>query len=158
MSHLSIPRLTNEQVKFMWSRIKKNGPNDCWIWLGGSRSGYGRMVINGHYYEITRIIFKIYYKKNPGKLFVLHRCDNPSCCNPKHLFLGTIQDNNVDRKNKNRSHRPIGRKNVKAKLTEKDVADIRKSSMKTVDLARKYSMSYQTIWMIRKKKIWKHIN
>jgi hypothetical protein len=90
-----------------WERIDTSG--DCWIWTGAKdRYGYGYIhknsgLVSG-WKNIHRLIYQVMISDIPSGLFVCHRCDNPPCCNPEHLFLGTIQDNNRDRDQKKRTN------------------------------------------------------
>lgn len=102
---------------------KTNRTNGCWEWHGNTDSqGYGRLRIGSDraHFRAHRVAYRIAFDKDPGHLYVCHRCDNPLCCNPSHLFLGTADDNNQDRIKKGRTklgdHR--GAKNGNAKLTE----------------------------------------
>jgi hypothetical protein len=78
--------------------------NECWIWIGltvkpkpGSRLlPYGRMSLKGKNYRAHRLMYEFFYGVKPGKLLVLHTCDNPRCVKPSHLFLGTHSDNLQD--------------------------------------------------------------
>jgi hypothetical protein len=96
----------------LWSRVDIRGPNDCWEWKGKcSAGGYGRIRIGGGgspESAASRVAWIITNGDIPEGLFVCHRCDNPPCCNPAHLFLGTAQDNVADMVAKGRNHkRPI---------------------------------------------------
>ena len=86
--------------------VKKDG---CWAWVGRKDSnGYG-LVQLGRGLPRTgahRVSWQLYYGEDPGKLFVCHRCDNPECTNPDHLFLGTQSDNLQDAKKKGRLSSP----------------------------------------------------
>jgi hypothetical protein len=95
----------------------------CWNWLRyKDRNGYGQVRVNYKAYYAHRYSYELY--KGPiGDSFVLHTCDNPACCNPDHLRLGTQQDNIKDCVAKERTHGVTGR--AKETLTEKDLAIIK---------------------------------
>src|SRR5882762_2045859 len=83
-----------------WNRVKKI-KGGCWLWLGAKDArGYGRVGADQAEGGGTRLSHRVAYELTHGKiessLFVCHSCDNPSCCNPKHLFVGTALDNNRD--------------------------------------------------------------
>jgi DNA invertase Pin-like site-specific DNA recombinase len=106
----------------------------------------------------------LFYKINPKDLKVCHSCDNPSCVNPKHLFLGTQRDNMEDMINKGRGKLPPppprGEKNHATKLTEDKVLEIvhlYKSGEKKSDLAKRYKVTTQAIYLILKGENWNHV-
>jgi len=92
----------------------------------------------------------------PEDLWVLHKCDNPSCVNPDHLFLGTHKDNQADSVRKMR-HRSIGERNPKAKLTTDEVIKIKASDKETAILANEFNVSTYSIWRIKSERAWKHL-
>ena len=95
-----------------------------------------------------------------GKMFVLHRCDNPPCVRPDHLFLGTHADNNRDMMNKKRNIILRGERHGCSKLTEQDVIEIRRlraSGARRCDLAIRYSVAKQTIYEITHHLAWTHV-
>ena len=103
------PRLTPEQLAAFWKRVQIGTDSDCWNWLGGRCNGYGRFMVGRQSLKSYRIAYSLVHgpipKDGPGYhgWCVMHRCDNPSCCNPNHLVLGTVGDNNRDRQQKGRS-------------------------------------------------------
>jgi hypothetical protein len=143
-----------------WAYTEKKG--DCIIWTGAvNGNGYGCLRLNGKAITASRKAFELYNGKIPDGLFILHRCDNPLCVNPEHLFAGTHQDNMRDRDIKGRvggiAISSVGEGNVKAKLTEQDVLAIRSSTEGSRALGKKYGVHRVTIQGIRRKKIWRHI-
>jgi len=97
---------------------------NCWMWKGGVNSrGYGVFWAKGKSWRAHRVSYEIHEGEIPEGLIVRHKCDTPLCCNPKHLELGTHQDNAQDRMVRNRG--ASGSRNGSAFLTEKDVAEIR---------------------------------
>jgi len=88
----------------IWKRIDIREDNECWEWRGHTNNkGYGCITINYKHWYVHRVAYEETYGTIPNKLFVLHKCDNPKCCNPEHLFLGTQKDNMKDMTQKHRS-------------------------------------------------------
>ncbi len=98
--------------------------NGCWIWHGTKVTrGYGQISSNGKIWRAHRLSWALHKGNIPAGVLVLHKCDNPSCVNPEHLFLGSVQDNVDDRIKKGRSAR--GSNMGSSKLTEANVHAIR---------------------------------
>lgn len=84
------------------ARVAFEPTTGCWLWFGSSDpKGYGRMSVSG-YPTLTHRVSWSLYRGSTGGLCVLHKCDTPACCNPDHLFLGTVIDNNNDMVSKGR--------------------------------------------------------
>ena len=146
-----------------WKKINKT--DGCWEWLGGTdRRGYGRFYINrngvGRTDGAHRVSWEFANGKIPDGLFVCHRCDNPSCVRPDHLFLGTYQDNITDMVKKGRNKYPVlyGEDSPRSKLTQDQVDEIRKRyipyKVSSIDLAKEYGTSQSNIDRILKHKTW----
>lgn len=138
--------------------------DSCWIWKGAkNKKGYGWIRFNNGGFRAHRLSYLLYKGDIPKDntyhgVCVLHKCDNPSCVNPEHLFLGSNSDNVKDMVVKMRN--TIGERNGCAKLTSKDVLNIRKLNKERIsgrDLANKYNISETTVSQIIHKTRWKHI-
>lgn len=152
-----------------WPKVMK--PLDwsaCWTWNGAQRRtgpspGYGTFKLRS--YETVRahrVSYALYYGHSPGDLFVCHRCDNPRCVNPSHLFLGTCQDNSADMVAKGRGAKrdQKGERNGAAKLTEAKVEVIRRCIIQgesNTTIARRFGVSHQLISRIRRGRSWGNV-
>ena len=88
-----------------WPKVDKRGPEECWPWLGASNGGYGLISDGkGKHLRATRASILIHSGPFDKSLIVCHKCDNPPCVNPNHLFLGTFKDNMKDMHRKNRGY------------------------------------------------------
>lgn len=142
-----------------------NPISECWEWKGSKKNGYGHTIIGSRTDGTRKSIaaHRLSYETFVGPILdgmeVCHRCDNPCCVNPEHLFLGTRQDNVDDREAKGRNHPPKGNKNGMAKLTEADVLSARfersKIGTSYQKLANKYGVSKKTIQNAVNGKTWK---
>lgn len=129
----------------------------CWVWQKGIQSyGYGTV-----WYGETRsrrlahrVLYELHRGPIPDGLFVLHRCDNPPCVNPDHLFLGTARDNAQDCVSKGRWPSKAG---MNSTLTPKAVQDIRTSGESQKVLADRYGVSQSTISRAKNGKCWSHV-
>lgn len=96
---MPIPEIDAGIIIRLWGGIDDKTPNECWPWKQtGNDAGYGMMHIGGKFpkgrmYIVTRVLWKHWFGYDPGQLDVCHECNNPPCCNPNHLFLGTRSEN-----------------------------------------------------------------
>lgn len=136
----------------------KNFFSGCIECSGSSVCGYGRRKRNGRFWLAHRISFSSLVGEIPQGMLVLHRCDNPACINPAHLFLGTNLDNNKDRDNKGRTHK--GESHRRAKLTVEKILSIRSrhlSGESMESIAEDFNVCGTTIGKIIRKERWKHV-
>ena len=129
----------------------------CWECISHARDsdGYVSVHRNNQKIGLHRYAYSREYGPIPEGLVVMHKCDNPPCFNPSHLFVGSNADNMADKVAKGRQAR--GSTNGRAKLTERDVLDIRASIDTKKSLARKYQVDRFTIVQIKNKELWGHI-
>jgi hypothetical protein len=90
-----------DTVQF-WNKIDKGSIESCWNWKLRTVGGYGATRVNGKSVQAHRVAYELTFGPIPSGLLACHKCDNRSCCNPYHLFLGTDKDNALDRENKGR--------------------------------------------------------
>lgn len=108
--HQPIPLLANKERQRFCSKVDRASPHDCWPWIGSLyRTGYGNVRIRGKTYRSHRVAWAIAKGVIPAGLCVLHKCDNRACCNPEHLFLGSLKDNITDMYRKGRARPPTGK-------------------------------------------------
>jgi len=146
------------------SNIDVKGPEDCWNWLGGKKSGYGRISVNGYAENVTRVIYRLVYGSLLVDEVVMHSCDNPSCCNPKHLKAGSRRENAEQRDLRGRREPPIGTKNGRALVDEEFVRKVRLEYLEGFQggityrkLANRYQVKLALIANIVNRRTWKHI-
>lgn len=140
--------------------------NKCWEWQGSInhlRGGYGSISHNKKHLKAHRVSYELYYEKPLGSLHCLHKCDNPSCVNPLHLFAGTNHDNVMDKVNKGRCHNGYqkGEHNGASKLKDADVIQIRElynnQNYTTIKLGKMYGVHRSTISYIVNNKTYTHL-
>jgi hypothetical protein len=146
-------------VERFWRFVNKT--EDCWVWLGRKRSGYGNFSITA---ELTvaahRYSYELAYGAISNGLWVLHRCDNRACVNPNHLFLGTHSDNIRDAYSKGRGgfqthfeNVPKGESHPRSKLSNNqllEICDPVNAKVPAKILGPRYGVSEQTIWRIKR--------
>lgn len=157
------------QADRFWSHVDRSDSSKCWEWIGSRTSaGYGRIFVTPKSLYAHRISWELANGKIPAGLHVLHKCDNPPCVNPAHLFVGTAKDNAIDKSNKGRARNAMvrGTEHTLAKLTDDDVREIRriyqpsprkKSPFSGPTLAKKYGVAPSLIHRIVHGKSWPHV-
>ena len=159
-AHHTRLRRTPPPAEHFWAQVKILGPDDCWEWQGGkSRKGYGHARFDDHTVAAHRVAWILTHGPIPESLQVLHKCDNPPCCNPAHLFLGTNADNMADKIAKNRQ--PHGTKIPLAKLNEQQVIEARQcyaeGGISIAALAREYGVNRITMKNALQRHTWRHV-
>jgi hypothetical protein len=152
---MSVPNEKLINARF-YPRIELIPECGCWIWTGNwDKDGYGNLFIKRKKYLAHRLSWELHKGIIPIGMFVLHRCDTPSCVNPNHLFIGTRRDNIADCVKKDRDSK--GEKHYPSKLTEKDVLSIRADPRNQPTLAIEFKVDQSIISKIKSRKIWRHI-
>ena len=109
-----------------WERVSIGKENECWEWTGAKNTaGYGQIKHNRYQIGAHRIAWLLENGSLPKGKLVCHHCDNPSCVNQRHLFLGTHKDNMLDKTRKGRNGIPKGEDSVHCRLTDKQINRIR---------------------------------
>jgi hypothetical protein len=146
-------------VERFWKYVEK--ADGCWPWTGGVDSqGYGAFGVEGKQWKAHRFSWELHNGHVPDGLCVCHKCDNPPCRNPAHLFLGTYADNVRDCHKKGRNREQRGRHSHFAKLTEAAVRDIRKRHRRGVHwkaLAAKHNISRSAVYEIISGRSWTNV-
>jgi len=174
MAKGAYPRKSAEER--FWAKVEKRGTEDCWLWTGGKTvKGYGVFWNNERFVHAQRFAYELLVGPIPDGMFVCHHCDNPPCCNPKHLFLGTHKDNMRDAVAKGRmasgerhgththpERTARGENSGTAKLNAAQVRVIRLScaagTASKAALARFYGVTETNIRLIVTRKTWKHVD
>lgn len=166
-----------------WEKVDVVEPDQCWNWTGSKTSfGYGVISVSGKLHRAHRVSVELDGRVIQPGMVVMHTCDNPSCCNPAHLRIGTQVENALDMISKKRGIMQTepwraargdrntarlypellarGERNGQAKLTEGDVRRIKYGDLSTLPsaaIARLLRVSISAISLIRKGKNWTHV-
>jgi hypothetical protein len=153
-----------ESLKKLELKIKENvtkDKNGCLVWNGyKDKNGYGKTTIASRSVAVHRIVYAINYDDFDQSLLICHKCDNPACCKPSHLFMGTHKDNERDKIKKGRRNNLNGSKHPFSKINEKMVNEIRsryKSGAKLTELSDEFNLTQGHVHKIVKGISWKHL-
>lgn len=169
-----IPVLTEKNKRNFFRKVSTTPTeNGCLEWLAGKfKDGYGIFHIGAKTFISHRIAYFLYTGNDPTGLQACHRCDNPSCCNPVHLFLGSHKENMQDKTKKGRGNPPTGDRNGSrtkpesrpkggnhglAKLTVDQIILIRADKRSLRAIAREYGVDNSLISRIKRHIIWTHV-
>lgn len=145
-----------------WANIVKGeSPDDCWGWSAASHiQGYGLHRVCGDQWRANRISWVIHFGPIPPNCDILHSCDNPPCCNPRHLRLGDAKENIRESVEKGR-HASCGSNNPQAKLTEEKVLEMRRlhrvEGVKLMEIAARFGVSKATASMAISGRTWSYL-
>lgn len=156
-----------QTIESFWSKVDVKDINECWEWTQSLNNfGYGTVGWHGKVYTAHRIAaWSVGLVENisapidkQSHEFVLHICDNPKCCNPTHLEVGSFSKNQLDSYKRNRRKQPQS-KHSNAKLTKTQVQFIRKNkgAMRQIDLAKQYNVSQRVISLVQRNESYKDI-
>lgn len=142
--------------------VTPGGQDECWNWQGNvNNQGYGTFGFRQKAVAAHRAAYEVANGPIPNGLCVCHSCDNRKCCNPAHLWLGTVADNNVDKVKKGRSYiPPLGIDHPNAKLTNEGVAEMRRlfaAGVGVKALAQRFGVHHKTVRYVLDRKTWRHV-
>lgn len=143
------------------SKVFPDPNSGCWLWCGTMGSnGYGHFWNESKIFLSHRMSWMLHVGPITDGKFVLHKCNNRACCNPKHLYLGTQKDNNEDTIRAGRHFFKSGRLNPRpsARLTEDEVLHVFHSIGPQRRIAKRFGVSQATVSEIKTKKIWRHVH
>jgi hypothetical protein len=149
-----------------WPKVQQS-EDGCWLWTGTrDRAGYGRFHVSEeeHSKPAHRVSYELAYGPIPDGLHICHRCDNPPCVRPDHLFAGTRSENIRDAVQKGRKGRPpnmtIGEDHPQSRLTTPQVVEIRQLSQQGLtapQIAVRYGVSPGTVLDVIRRRTWRHV-
>ena len=149
--------ITHSLEERFWEKVDKKSKKECWRWKGFLPSnGYGRLRVGKRHKMATAVSWYIEHGAWPT-LYMCHKCDNPLCVNPNHLFEGTPLDNAQDKVLKGRA--PRGSNSSSAKTDENTVLNLKKDlyTLTPRQVADKYNINYWSVIKIKNNKQWKHV-
>jgi len=155
------PKYTSLPDRF-WSKVDEPNENGCWLWNAcKSASGYGLFLLDGKMERSHRLSIADAKGEIPAGMYALHKCDNPPCVWPDHLYVGTPQDNMDDKVRRGRDRAAKGEEQGFSKLTEAQVREMRRAykggGVTQEALGEKYGITQTSTSRIVNRKLWSHI-
>jgi hypothetical protein len=148
-------------IERFWSHVDVREQDECWEWTAGrNREGYGKVKIGGKNLRSHRVMYELEIDDIPKGMIVMHLCDNPACCNPRHLVLGTDRDNVEDKIRKGRERYASGEDHGNSKTSEVDVIAMKKlykSGFSIKYISDKFNMSHVQVGRIVHGTAWKQV-
>lgn len=141
----------------LFEGIDTSDPSACWIWQKYRLNGYGQISDNGRNRLAHRVSYELAHGPIQDGLDVCHRCDNPACINPAHLFAGTAKDNMADMMAKGRKTILGGEEHPMAKLSVDEVFLIRSASGTHRQIAARRGVSKSTVTRIKSGQSWRYL-
>ena len=139
-----------------WKKVEKGEPDQCWNWKASIRDdGYGAFWDGEKNISAHRYAFRDVKGELVAGQVILHSCDNPKCCNPRHLTQGSVAENVADREKKGRRIAPKGESHRSSKATQADIELIRTSSLSVKELMKVVPLGKTQIGDIRRGVYWK---
>ena len=159
MSRGIFPHVPKPIAERFWKHVDRRGPDECWPWMGARSCGYGRVNVGqGEIRNAHSVAWELVNGPIPNGMHVCHHCDNPPCCNPVHLWLGTPADNAHDREQKGRGGDRSLEHAPHASLTWAKVDELRKMAAtgkySVAEIARRSGLSYGWTWQIVRGRQW----
>ena len=159
----AVVRTWDRRMELIMHKVRKDSSTGCWEWLGAkNRQGYGTVRLGGKQPGMHRFFYMYYRGAIPDNLCVCHHCDNPSCVNPDHLFLGTQRENVQDMTRKGRRRDHFGNESKRAKLSPQKVRHIRQlyttGKYTLRGLGKMFGVRNKAIWMVLHQVTWGWVN
>ena len=174
--------IPESKVAKFWSRVDVLGVEDCWNWkFGKNKAGYGQFCMMNRDFISSRVAYCIANGGIPKNTIICHKCDNPACCNPNHLYAGTFEDNYKDSVNRERlKYSRVEKKksalsaafperygivkgstNGRSRLTESDVIELRRLRKEGIltlrEIAKRFDVSRSCVCHVLAGRCWTHL-
>lgn len=162
MKGINVPQGVKSTPESFWRSVDTGGEDDCWEWkLTRNDNGYGHVMYHNKMQKAHRLAWLLHHGSLDPNLDVLHTCDNPPCCNPRHLFLGTHTDNVADMIAKGRRFELRGQASGRSPFTEDRIRELRAMYVTGLysyaDLAKMEGVDRSCIRRIIRRETWTHV-